>query len=204
MEIINEGDILFNSNPLDIVKLFDGREKSIDSEPRFPQVKKLELKCAAVDLCERDIIKNEYGGSTEIMRMDLKTIYKVENGDVIELKVFYSCDDCVYYKLTSGKLVSINIESIITDPSVFKKKYVSSCYCGLRSTGTLGYFQTRKLAEDFIEAYKTYGEKWYIEDIIAQEEDCIKYYKKEIKDAEKMIAENKARLEKIINELSRC
>ena len=25
MEIINEGDILFNSNPLDIIKLFDGR-----------------------------------------------------------------------------------------------------------------------------------------------------------------------------------
>lgn len=176
----------------------------MDSEPRFPQIKKLELKCATVDLCERDIIKNEYGGSTKIMHMDLKTIYKVKNDDVTELEVFYSCDDYVYYKLADGKLAAINIDTIITDPSVFKKKYVSSCCCSLMSTDILEYFQTRKLAEDFIEAYKTYGEKWCIEDKIAQEEDCIKYYKKEIKEAEKMIAENKAKLEKIINELPRC
>ena len=211
IDIINEGDILFNSNPLEIVKLFDGREKSIDSEPRFPQMKKLELKCATTDLHERDIIKNEYGGLTEIMRMDLKTIYKVNGENVEELEVFYSCDDYVYYKIDNGRLASINIENIITDPSAFKKKYVSCCYLCLRSSVKVGYFQTRKLAEDFIKAYKTYGEKWYIEDAIAKEEDYIEYYKNQIDETEKKIgkankkiAEYKAKLEEIINGLSRC
>lgn len=180
-------------------------KKSIDSEPRFPQIKKLELKCATTDLHERDIIKNEYGGLTEIMSMDLKTIYKVNGDNVTELEVFYSCDDYVYYKLSDGKLAGIYIKSIITDPSAFKKKYVSSCCCDLNSvTDAFGCFHTRKLAEDFIEAYKTYGEKWCIENKIAEEEDCITCCEKQIKEAEKKIAEYKANLEEIINGLSRC